>query len=444
MRVAVIGAGYVGLVTAACLARLGHTVHCIDIDEQRVLELQAGIMPIHEPGLDEMVVDEMAAGRLSFHADPSATHGCELVIVAVGTLDEREEWTADVVREALGQLAADPLAPRTIVVRSTLLPGTAVALAEGVAAIDPDVEVGVNPEFTREGSAVIDFLQPDRIVIGSTRPLGGSRATFALREIYQGIAAPIVETDATSAETIKVGSNVFLGLKIGYANELARLCAATGADVMQVVDGIGLDTRIGRAFMTPGPGFGGSCIPSQARALPRMAGARAVSTPIMDAIDLSNQEQTEWIAELIESALGSALRGRRVALLGLAFKAGTDDLRESPAMRIGASLAGRGADLVVHDPAVGDEGARQLVAAGFKVRSAPDAASACVAAHAVVVGTEWPEYRELDWSAIAGTMRGDLVVDTRSVVDTRAASRAGLRPILPGRTVEPALAAPRA
>nr|MBA2275829.1 UDP-glucose/GDP-mannose dehydrogenase family protein [Chloroflexota bacterium] len=377
MRVAVIGAGYVGLVTAACLARLGHTVHCIDNDQQRVRELQAGIMPIHEPDLEEMVRAEMAGGRLSFHSQLAASHGTDLAIVAVGTLDDGGEWTNDTVREAIRQLAHDRDAPRVMVVRSTLLPGTAVALAEWVRSIDPDVEIGVNPEFTREGSAVADFLSPDRIVIGTTRDRGGSVALPLLRSMYQGLDAAIVETDATSAEVIKVGSNVFLGLKIGYANELARLCAATGADVMQVVDGIGLDRRIGRAFMTPGPGFGGSCLPSQARALPRVAAGKDVRAPIMDAIDASNREQTEWVAEMVASSLGSALRGSRVALLGLAFKAGTDDLRESPAMRIAMSLAGRGAGVVVHDPAVGESGARELASAGFPVGSADDAPSAC-------------------------------------------------------------------
>lgn len=437
MRVTIIGAGYVGLVTAACLARLGHTVRCMDVDEKRVAGLQSGVMPIHEPGLEEMVAAEMGTGRLSFHSEPSASHGTDLAIVAVGTLDRREEWTASTVREAIRQLAADPDAPRVIIVRSTLLPGIAVTLAEWVGTIDPTIELGVNPEFTREGSAVADFLKPDRIVLGTTRDLHGSLAIAALREMYAGIDAPIVETDATSAEAIKVGSNVFLGLKIGYANELARLCAATGADVLQVVDGIGLDRRIGRAFMTPGPGFGGSCIPSQARALPLMAGRHDVRTPIMDAIDVSNQAQTEWVVDQLATALGGTVGGRRVALLGLAFKAGTDDLRESPSMRIAASLAGRGAELVVHDPAAGDEAVGDLAASGIAVRGAPDASTACLNVDAVVVGTEWPEYGLLDWAAIARLMRGDLVFDVRSVVDATATARAGLRLIALGRRADP-------
>jgi UDPglucose 6-dehydrogenase len=321
MRIAIVGAGYVGLVTAACLAHLGHDVVVLDVDEARIDGLRAGHVPVHEPGLDDLVAEGLANGRLSFAGTPAAMRGATLTIVCVGTLDLDEEWDGAVVRAAVIALAQDASLPRAIVIRSTLLPGTAMRIAAEARAIDPGVRLAHNPEFTREAVAVADFLAPDRIVIGvDDRGESGAAALVeALREVYAPLSAPLVVTDLASAEMIKVASNVFLAAKVAFANEIARLAAATGADAQAVVDGMGLDTRIGRSFLSPGPGFGGSCFPSQARALPILAADHAVATPLLDAIWPSNERQGEWLVDGLERALGTSLAGCRVPLLGLTF-----------------------------------------------------------------------------------------------------------------------------
>jgi UDPglucose 6-dehydrogenase len=434
MNLAIVGAGYVGIVTAACLAHLGHDVTCLDIDAARVERLQLGQLPVHEPGLDDMVRNGLMAGRLRFTTDRARVHGRDLVIVSVGTLDANEEWTGALVQRVVEDLAADPAAPRQIVVRSTLMPGTAVRLAAAAAKIDPRVRIAHNPEFTREASAVSDFLEPDRVVIGVDGHDDGAEGTAladALRTVYQALDAPIFTTDLTSAETIKLASNVFLAAKITFANELARLAAVTGADANAVVDGMGLDRRISRNFLSPGPGFGGSCFPSQARALPELARRYGVSTPIMSAIWPSNMAQAEWLLDGLEQAAGRSISGMRVALLGLTFKAGTDDLRESPALRLGELLMGRGASVSAYDPTATEAGVAQLSAMRLPlspvVDGAKDVAKACIGADAVVVATEWPEFAQIDWAAIAPTMAGNVIVDGRGIIDAEAAGAVGLR-----------------
>ncbi len=290
-----------------------------------------------------------------------------------------------------------------------------------------------NPEFTREGSAVADFLAPDRVVVGVERPTAGAQLTDALRQLYAPLDAPIVVTDLATAETIKVGSNVFLASKIAFANELARLSASVGADVEQVVDAIGLDRRIGRAFFSPGPGFGGACLPSQSRELPRVAARLGMRTPLIDGIAASNEEMAAWHVERIRRALGGSLEGVRVALLGLTFKAGTDDVRESPALLIAQLLAASGGQLTVFDPSGTDAALTELGRSGVTAEAAAGAVDACAGADAVVVCTEWPLFRELDWATIAAGMRGRLVVDTRNVIDAVAAAAAGCEVIVLGR-----------
>jgi UDPglucose 6-dehydrogenase len=465
MDLGIIGGGYVGSVTAACLAHLGHSVVCVDIDAARVERLQRGELPMREPGLDELVADGLARGRLRFAAELTAVHGSDLVIVCVGTLDAAEEWTAAGVRRAVLELAADPAAPRGIVIRSTLLPGTARDIAREVSAVDPHVRLAHNPEFTREAMAVSDFLSPDRIVIGVDGHPGDLAARAlaeSLRRVYAPLEAPVLVTDLTSAETIKLASNVFLATKITFANELARLCAATGANVAAVVDGMGMDARIGRSFLSPGPGFGGSCFPSQARALPELARDRGVQAPLMAAVWPSNEAQAEWLIEGVEQALGRPLAGHRVALLGLTFKAGTDDLRESPALRLAELLLSRGADVAAFDPAGLERGVALLADGGVaaspavaaspfaegpghaggdpprgRVEAAASAEDACAGAAAAVVATEWPEFALLDWGRIARLMRGDVIVDGRHIVDRASAIAAGLRLFALGVEVAP-------
>ena len=437
MDLSIVGAGYVGLVTAACLAHVGHYVTCLDVDAARIERLRGGDLPVHEPGLDELVAEGLANGRLRFTADYADTRGSELIIVAVGTLDVDEEWDGTIVRAAVRVIAADRELPRNIVIRSTLMPGTAAALADELRPVHPDVRLAHNPEFTREAVAVKDFLAPDRVVIGVDGHDDGGLGTAladALRAVYEPLDAAVVVTDLTSAETIKVASNVFLAAKITFANEIARLTAATGADAQAVVDGMGLDKRIVRNFLSPGPGFGGSCFPSQARALPRLAAGFGVQTPLMDAIWPSNVSQADWLLDGLEYAAGRSVEGMRVALLGLTFKAGTDDLRESPAIRLGQALAARGATVVAFDPVSLESGTAMLarLAPDCTIEPASSALAACQGADAVVVATEWPEFGRLAWSEIAPSMNGSVIVDGRRVVDAEAASAAGLRVVALG------------
>ncbi|MEX1295598.1 MAG: UDP-glucose/GDP-mannose dehydrogenase family protein [Candidatus Limnocylindrales bacterium] len=447
MHISIVGAGYVGLVTAACLAHIGHEIVSLDVDAARIARLQDGELPFHELGLGELVAEGLANGRLRFTTDHAETRGTDLIVVAVGTLDAAEEWDGATVRAAVLGIVADRTLPRDIVIRSTLMPGTAAALADEVRALDPEVRLAHNPEFTREAVAVQDFLTPDRVVIGVDGHDDGGRGTAlaeALREVYAPLEAPIVVTDLTSAETIKVASNVFLAAKITFANEISRLTAATGADAHAVVEGMGLDKRIVRHFLSPGPGFGGSCFPSQARALPQLAASYGVQTPLMDAIWPSNVSQAEWLLDGLERTAGRPVEGMHVALLGLSFKAGTDDLRESPAMRLARTLAERGAAVVAYDPLSGAAGVDELhrQAPDASISLASSSAEACADADAVVVATEWPQFGTLDWSTIAPTMRGAVVVDGRRIVDAAAAAEAGLRVIALGVEVKGAVLQP--
>jgi len=432
LDLAILGAGYVGLVTAACLATLGFNVRCIDRDVKRIEGLQKGILPFFEPGLEDAVHDGAASGRLRFSSEASFSHRADAVFLCIGTLDERGNWSARDVERALTDVVADREAPRTIVVRSTLMPTETARMARLAADVDPSVEIAINPEFTRQGNAVGDFLRPDRVVVGLTRPEAESRALPLLQRIYLNVRAPILVTDAASAELIKTGANVFLGLKAGFANELARLSAATGADVAMVVDGIGLDTRIGRAYLTPGPGFGGSCLPSQTRSLPDVSAEQGVDTPIIDSVAKSNAQQAEWIADQVEREVGS-LQGKHVVVMGLAFKAGTDDVRESPALALSRILATRGASLSGHDPLAEKAAQAVLAREGVDIRLGEDATSAAAGADAIVVATEWPEYARLDWAALAQHMPGRAVVDARRIVDEGAASGAGFKVVILGR-----------
>ena len=425
MDIAVVGAGYVGLVTGACLAKLGHHVRCLEVDQERVARLVRGEVPISEPQLDSLVSEGLADGNLTFGSEQAILRGARLVIIAVGTLDEGGSWTDEKVRATISAIAADPDAPRSIVVRSTLLPGTAERLADHASQIDPFVEVAVNPEFTREGAAVADFMEPDRVVIGTRDP--DSHVVADLRQIYQPLGVTIVVTDLTSAETIKVASNVFLAAKITFANELARLCAATGASIAVVAEGIGLDRRIGRAFLSAGPGFGGSCLPVQARALPALARRYGVDVPLMAAIDESNEDQVLWIVDAAEQALGRSVQAARVAVLGLTFKAGTDDIRESPALRIVVQLASRGAVVSIYDPKGAASSVAFLSRKGIDIVPAATPLDAARGVDAVIVATEWPVFREIDWYETAQVMRGDVVVDARGILDPHRVAGAGLR-----------------
>jgi UDPglucose 6-dehydrogenase len=422
----VLGAGYVGLVTAACFAKLGHTVTCIDIDRERVVQLKQGEMPIAEPGLQQLLRAGVAAGALEFGVDLPAARNADLVIIAVGTLDQSGEWSGEAVRRAVIDLASASELPRRVVIRSTLMPGTAAGILADARALDPRIEIAHNPEFTREGSAVTDFMAPDRIVIGLDAGADTSEMRRKAEAMYAPLSAPMLFTDLSTAEMIKIGSNVFLATKIAFANELARLSEAAGADIHAVVDGLGSDPRIGRSFLSPGPGFGGACLPSQSRALPVVANQLGLRTPIIDSIAASNSEAMRWIVHLLRRNLGGSVEGKVVGLLGATFKAGTDDLRESPALVIARDLAGAGASVRLYDPTDARRALPVLAEAGVEADACPDPLDAATGVDALVILTEWQEFRELDWPKLARVMRGRIVVDGRGMVDASRAAAAGL------------------
>jgi UDPglucose 6-dehydrogenase len=427
MRLFLVGAGHVGLVTAVGLAKLGHELVVSDIDAARVKRLQAGETPIFEPGLREALLE--LSPRLTFTTDPRPPAGVSFSFVVVSTpTDADGPLSLRNVRAAVGGLLEATDASHTIVVRSTLPLGGPATLAELRAGRADLAALVTNPEFMREGSALRDFDQPGRLVTGWVEARD-EPAAHAVMDLYAGIEAERLVADARSVALIKLGSNVFLAMKVGYANELARLSEAVGADVRAVADGIGLDPRIGRAFLDAGPGFGGSCLPEQATALALESARAAVDAPIIAAVERSNERHQAAIVERLERLLGGSLRGSRVAVLGLAFKARTDDVRESPALAIIRLLRDAGASVVGTDP----HAIRHARLADPALETVVDVESAATGADALVIATEWPEYRSLAWGPIAAAMRGDVVFDTRSVADPAAVAEAGLRLVTLGR-----------
>jgi UDPglucose 6-dehydrogenase len=429
----VVGAGYVGLTTAVGFAQLGHRVTLHDIDAGRIESLQAGRVPIFEPGLADALWQEVAADRLSFTTDPSPGAAAEMAVVCVPTPIGRDGLLdTSIVEDVVGRLVAELAADRTIVVRSTLPLGGPDRL-ERIAGGGDRPAIVVNPEFMAEGKALADFAAPSRVAIGYLTPDDQAGAA-RLAALYEPLKAPLIVADARSVVLVKLASNVFLGLKIAFANELARLCDATGADVTVVADGLGLDPRIGRAFLNSGPGFGGSCLPEQAAAIAMETARCEVEAPLLSAIATSNTTHQQQLVSTVEQLLPRGLRQTKIAVLGLAFKANTDDVRHSPALTVARGLRARGAKVVGYDPVANDT-AR---AADPELETAASAAEAIDGSDAVVVATEWPEFASLDWAALAATMRGDLVYDTRRTVAPDAVTAAGLRYVGLGRAGVPA------
>jgi UDPglucose 6-dehydrogenase len=426
MHLFLVGAGHVGLVTAVGMARLGHSLTVADIDAARIDGLRAGRAPVFEPGLEDAIRD--LGDRLDFTTDlrPPDDAGYSFVAVSTPSGPDGPLAMDNVLQVVDGLLDATGPA-HTIVVRSTLPMAGPGALAALRGARSDTPAIVTNPEFMREGSALRDFERPGRVVAGWLEERDRAAAT-AVIELYAGIDAPTLVADAGSVALIKLGSNVFLAMKVAYANELARLSDAFGADAPLVADGLGMDERIGRSFLDAGPGFGGSCLPEQAVALARMAAAGGVPSPLIDAIAASNRTHQGAIVTRLGELIGrgrgrEALRDARIGLLGLAFKANTDDVRESPALAIAAELRAAGATVTATDPRAMDRARR----ADPALLTAPDPAAAAADADAVLIVTEWPEYRALDWPAIAAAMRGNLVYDTRGVADPAGVAGAGLR-----------------
>lgn len=435
MRATVIGMGYVGLVTAACLAEWGHDVVGVDCDDRRLEDLKAGRMPIHEPGLEELVASGAKAKRLRFAAPSARTVvGSQLVFVAVGTHDGDGGWQTSTIQSALASVVPEMADDSTVVVRSTLPPDFIRQLPWLVNAIRHEagrrpIPVMTNPEFTREGSAVRDFLEPDRVVIGVADDPHGRGASM-LRKIYRRTSAPILEMGATDAALTKLGSNLFLATKISFANELAQLCDAYGADITSVVAGMSHDPRIGGSFLRPGIGFGGSCLPHQVTMTVRGAEAIGISTPLFAAVETVNHRQRELFVERVERAVGE-LQGARIALLGLTFKPDTDDLREAPALAIAGSLIARGATVVAYDPMPRARTRAAHAVPGLVV--VDRAIKALVDADAIGLVTEWPEFTGLPWAAIAKIVRRPILIDGRNALQPEALVAAGFEYVGFGR-----------
>jgi UDPglucose 6-dehydrogenase len=421
-RLVVVGAGYVGLTTGACLASLGHSVVCADVDADKVERLSRGEVEIFEPGLAELVTENVAAGRLRFvvgaatavaeHVEP-----VEAVFLCVPT-PMGEGGAADLA--AVHAVIADVrhhVPPGCVVVlKSTVPVGTAPAVAELLGR--SDVAVVSNPEFLREGSAVHDFLHPDRIVVGSASQDAAER----IAALYARLGAPTVLTDAASAEMVKYAANCFLAMKLSFVNALAELCDVLGADVADVTEGMGHDHRIGQAFLRPGPGWGGSCLPKDTRAMVQVAAAAGREVPLVSASIATNERQRGLIVDKVRAAAGGALDGRRIGLLGLTFKAGTDDLRNSPALDVAALLRAEGAELTAYDPGC----PAPVPGVTDDVAVVDDALLAAKDVEVLVVLTEWPQFRTLDWAAVADVMRNPMVVDARNHVDPAVLRRAGI------------------
>lgn len=411
-RIAVIGAGYVGLTTAAGFAELGYTVTCADIDPIRIDDLRAGRIPIHEDGIAELVRANLDAGRLRFVVGAAAGAVDQDVVFICVPTPELPDGSADMAYvHAVAREIGPVLGSGSIVVNKSTVPiGSLRAVERSLGRAD--VAVVSNPEFLREGSAVEDFLHPDRIVIGADDPEIAARVAA----LYRTITAPVLVTDPVSAETIKYAANSFLATKLSFVNALAAVCEAVGADVDEVVLGVGYDTRIGHEFLRPGPGWGGSCFPKDTEALIRTAEAAGYDFALLRGVIEVNREQFARIIDKIERALDGPMVGARVAALGLTFKAGTDDLRESPALEIIGRLLERGASVRAYDPVISSPPVAGVVVAD-------DIYSACADADVVVVLTEWEEFRLMDLDRLAEVVARRSVVDTRNVLDRAALLR---------------------
>ncbi|MFB9906541.1 UDP-glucose dehydrogenase family protein [Allokutzneria oryzae] len=417
-RIAVVGSGYVGLTTGACLASLGHRVICADVDADKVAKLSAGQVSILEPGLSELVAEGLAAGRLEFVLGASkAVLDAEVVFMCVPT-PMGVGGAADLMAvESVISEVRDLLPRGCVVVNKSTVP---VGTAERVHKLldRPDIAVVSNPEFLREGSAVHDFLNPDRIVVGSSAQDAAERVAA----LYARLGAPTVLTDAPSAELVKYAANCFLAMKLSYVNAVAELSERLGANVADVTEGIGYDRRIGQAFLQPGPGWGGSCLPKDTHALIQAADAVDFDFMLLRATIDTNTRQRQRIVTKIREACGGSLDGVRLGLLGLTFKAGTDDLRDSPALAVAALLREEGAELTAYDPGV----AGAVPGVTDTVRVVGDAYEVAKGAAGLVLLTEWPEFRTLDWSRVAALLEGRVVIDTRNHLDPDVLRRAGL------------------
>ncbi len=427
MNIAMIGAGYVGLVSGACFSEFGHHVVCVDQDQGKIQRLRRNEIPIYEPGLDSLVARNAQAGRLRFDGDLAAAVGdADLVFIAVGTPSRRGDGHADLsfVREAARQIARAMRRYTVVVTKSTVPVGTGREVADIIKATNPqaDFDVVSNPEFLREGSAIDDFMRPNRVVIGAE----SERAREAMRQLYRPlylIETPILFTGLETAELIKYAANGFLAMKISFINQIADLCEKVGADVHDVARGIGLDGRIGQKFLHPGPGYGGSCFPKDTRALVEIARQAGAPLSLIEATADFNEARKLQMVDRVKAALGGVLKGKTVALLGLTFKPNTDDMREAPSLAIAPALLSAGAEVRAHDPE-GMAEARKLMP---DLTYCDDPYAAMTGADAVVLLTEWNSYRALDLSRVKAALKQPVMVDLRNVYRPAEMRAAGFK-----------------
>ncbi len=434
MNVVMVGAGYVGLVSGACFAEFGANVTCIDVDAQKIGALREGRLPIHEPGLDDLVARNVAGGRLRFSTDfEPAVPDAELVFVAVGTPSRRGDGHADLsyVYAAARDIARHLKDYTVIVDKSTVPVGTARQVARVVrdANRHAEFDVASNPEFLREGAAISDFMHPDRVVIGVESP----RAEALLRALYRPlnlIETPLLVTDLESAELTKYAANAFLATKVSFINEMSALCEAVGADVHAVAKGMGLDARIGRKFLHPGPGFGGSCFPKDTLALVRTGQEHGTPLRVVEAVIEANAAQRARMLKKIRAALGGGESGKRLGVLGLTFKPETDDMRDSPAIAILPSLIENGALVRAHDPK-GVEEAKGVLP--VSIDYCEDIYETLRGADAAILMTEWNAYRGLDLDRVLAMMRGQVFIDLRNVYEPAEMRASGFDYVCVGR-----------
>jgi UDPglucose 6-dehydrogenase len=433
MRIAMIGTGYVGLVSGACFSDFGHDVTCIDKDLGKIRELQKGKLPIFEPGLDAIVANNVAAGRLSFTNEPAAAvRAADAVFLAVGTPSRRGDGFADLsyVYDAANEIAPDIEGFTVVAIKSTVPVGTNDEIDAIVRKLRPDAHFAVvsNPEFLREGAAIEDFKHPDRVVIGTD----DERARRIMRELYRPLfinETPMLFTGRRSAELIKYASNAFLATKITFINEMADLCEKCGADVQEVARGMGLDRRIAAKFLHAGPGFGGSCFPKDIAALAAIGERYKVATKIVSTVMAVNDARKRAMVTKVVSACGGSLQGKTIAVLGLTFKPNTDDMREAPSLVIVPSLEAQGARVRAYDPH-GMAEARKLMP---QLETTTDPYACIEGADAMLILTEWDQFRALDLDRVKKTLRSPVVIDLRNIYRPAELAAKGLNYISVGR-----------
>ncbi len=425
MKIAMIGTGYVGLVSGVCFSDFGHQVVCVDKMPEKIAMLERGEIPIYEPGLDTVLQRNVAAGRLSFTTDlAAAVDGADAVFIAVGTPTRRGDGHADLtyVMAAAEDIACALTGYAVVVTKSTVPVGTNRKVAAAIRAANPEAEFDVasNPEFLREGAAIDDFMKPDRVVVG----VESERAKAVIGEVYRPLYLrdfPVVYTDLESAEMIKYAANAFLATKISFINEIAALCERVGADVKSVAKGMGLDGRIGNKFLHAGPGYGGSCFPKDTSALTRIGQEHGAPQRIVETVIAVNEATKRRMIDKVVDLCGGSVNGKTLAVLGVTFKPGTDDMRDAPSLTIVPALVGAGARIRVVDPHGRKEGEALLPGVDW----VEDPYTACAGADAVVILTEWNAFRALDLGRLAAGMARPAMADLRNIYNRETAQRAG-------------------